>query len=60
MHYSYESESIEREKLTRITCAAVLILIVVASISLWNISQTQGGRYQIKISQAAVSYLPSR
>ncbi len=60
MHYSYESQSIERERLTHITCTAVLVLIVVASISLWNVSQTEGGRYQIKISQAAVSYLPSR
>jgi hypothetical protein len=60
MYYSYESESMEREKLINITCTAITIMILAVSITLWNSSQVDGGQNQLKISQAAVSYTANR
>jgi len=60
MYYSYESESMERERLLNITCTAIVLMILAASITLWNSSQFDGGQHQLKISQAAVSYVPNR
>lgn len=60
MYYSYESKAMEHEKLLNITFTALVLMILAATISLWNSSQTDGGRHQIRLSQAAISYVPSR
>ena len=57
MYYSYESESMEREKLLNVTFTALVIMILTASILLWNSDQND---HQLKLSHAPVSYVANR